>query len=118
MRRTIIINLIAGLLWASWSGCVVERKEGISKEALIQQRLQEKIDRWHRSIEAKCEQRITQRASDLVDSLLIARARQERDTSLRPVKPIKPLAPGVKHPKDSLPVAPLVRDTSHQVPEN
>ena len=61
--------------------------------------------------EAKCTTKVLERAGELVDSTLIARAKlQVKEIVTKPEIPFRPDRPEVKLPKDSTPVIPIIPD--------
>ena len=86
----------------------------ITKEQLRQERLQKRLAEFQKSVEENCREDIMQRASEVVDSILIARAKASRDTIAKPPRPDRPQRPALRSPKDSTPIAPLLKGDSIQ----
>lgn len=98
------VVLFAGLILFI-SGC--QKEAQIDRKTFIQQKVEERLAD-HRKIRiAACRDRYLQDATKLVDSLLIERARMEKDTIGKPPKPVKPTRPHLLSPLDSTPVKPL-----------
>lgn len=91
--------------------CNSEQKKPLTKQELITQKIDEKVKRWRVSTERKCTERVLESAASLVDSILLARARLDVDSIPKPLKPTKPLKPIIKVLKDTLPIAPILKDT-------
>ena len=86
-----------------------ERPPSKTKAQVMQERLDERLDRWRESLLNRCRQDVLDAATVIVDSTLLANARQNRDVSGLPDIPGRPNRPGFETPKDSTPVAPLLR---------
>ena len=81
----------------------------MSKETLIQNKLQERIDRFRSNKLKNCRKNAYDRATEIVDSTLIARAKTERLNKVnRPEKPEKPSRPDALSPKDTSALKPLI----------
>lgn len=91
--------------------CTEERKKPLTKAELIEQKIEEKLQRWKKSNARKCSERVLEAATNLVDSTLIARARLDVDSIAKPLKPTKPAKPEIKQLQDTLPIAPILKDT-------
>jgi len=82
-----------------------------SLQQLIDESLQEKLDKYTLAVERKCASTIRKRAEEIVDSLLMQEARVKTvDTFKRPPIPTKPDRPEVKPPKDTTDVKPLFEE--------
>ena len=86
-------------------------QEPQTREQLIQDKIDGYVNNYRQTQLDKCRDQILERAGYIVDSLLIERARAEKDTISKPPKPIKPITPERINPKDSTPVGPLFRDS-------
>lgn len=86
-------------------------QEPITRQQLIKEKIDGYVNNYRKTQEEKCRNEILERAGFIVDSLLIDRARSEKDTISKPPRPIKPDTPDRKRPKDSTAVAPLFRDS-------
>ena len=65
----------------------------------------------------KCRREVEEKAIALTDSIVIANARQNRDTSIFSLIPGRPTRPDYRPPTDSVPVKPILeprKDTSSQ----
>jgi len=79
-----------------------------SKKQLMDESLQEKLNKYTKVQFQKCEKRILNRAQAIVDSILLKEAQEKTiDTFDRPPKPFKPTRPTLKVPKDTTAVEPL-----------
>ena len=79
-----------------------------TKQQLIDEALQKKIDLYTHALERKCEKLIQDRASEIVDSLLLVEAQIKTvDTFERPPKPNKPAKPDERQIRDSSAISPL-----------
>lgn len=87
-------------------------KTVITKEMLIKERLERRIAEYEKNVSEKCQERIMERATEMVDSILIARAKASRDTIAKPPRPARPLRPEFRSPTDSTPIAPLLKNDS------
>ena len=88
-----------------------------TKEELIREAVAEKLAQYREREEEKCTIKVLERAGELVDSILIARAKlQVKDIVPKPEIPFRPVRPEVKLPKDTTPVLPIITkiDTSGQ----
>ena len=79
-----------------------------SKKQLIEEAIQEKVDKYTQVQMVRCENKVQERAEAIVDSMLISVAQLKTvDTFERPAKPQKPTKPDLKVAKDTTPVRPL-----------
>lgn len=84
-------------------------KEIPTKGQLIREVLAERLAEFRSIEEAKCQQKILEKAGELVDSTLIALARlQAKDIVPKPIIPYRPDRPEIKVPKDTTPVQPIL----------
>ena len=83
--------------------------EMMTKEQFIQMHLNEKLQKYKSDSGKKCRQKAIDQATQIVDSILIAQARNIRiDTVQRPPKPIKPTRPNILTPNDTTPIRPVI----------
>ena len=87
-------------------GC--HRKPTKTKEQVMQERLAERLDRWKADINKKCREEVEDKAAALTDSIIIANAKLNRDTSIHTLIPGRPTRPDYKPPTDSVPVKPIL----------
>lgn len=103
---------VVACLTLLWTVACNERKPPISKEALIEQELERRKQKWEAGWVARCWEEVYAEASRRADSIIIERVRQEqlwqRGLQRKPPPPL----PQVDFPQDTLPLAPLLRDTS------
>ena len=88
--------------------CQSEKKRPLTKDEVIAQKIEDKVNRWKESTRNKCTEDVLKAAIVIVDSILIARARLDVDSIPKPEKPIKPIMPTIKKLKDTLPIAPIL----------
>lgn len=100
--------LFCSILFFTFFSCQSKEKKALTKEEIIAQKLEERVNRWKNSMQTKCKERVLDEAAALVDSILIARARLDVDSIPKPEKPIKPPMPVIKELKDTLPIAPIL----------
>ena len=86
------------------------KEELPSRETLIQQALEKKLEKYERSHAKRCRDKVLKKAKELVDSIMLAEARQVLvvDSIPRPPKPTKPEAPEPLPLEDTLELAPLL----------
>lgn len=84
----------------------------VTKEMLIQKALTNKIANFTKTVNESCRSRVLERATAVVDSTLIARAKAMRNTIEKPPKPERPERPEFRNPIDSLPVKSLLKKDS------
>ncbi len=80
---------------------------GPDKEALIREKVDERIAAFRIKENAKCREALLTEAGHIVDSLLLNEALTGVSDSLARVRPVKPLKPQPVPPIDSSPVKPL-----------
>lgn len=122
MNRTsillFVVLLIAGsatFLWTSFA----DKKPRLAKADVIQLEVEERLRILIENRRERCRTEALDKATAIVDSMLIEQAKANKDTLGKPPKPLKPVKPEILSPIDSLPVRPfLQRDTSRQVGEN
>jgi len=96
------ILLFLGLFFAT-----CESATHIDKDAVIEEKVQERLDNYKRIIFKKCRNKILEEASVLADSIILERAKMLKDSLQRPPKPTRPEKPALLELKDSLNLAPL-----------
>ncbi len=80
-----------------------------TKQQLMREEVDRKLVDFRKKQTAKCRQKILTRAGELVDSTLIARAKQNaREIVPKPEIPLRPGRPEVKLPKDTTPIVPIL----------
>ena len=87
--------------------CKDDRNER-AVEALIQEKLEERLTDYEEILMRKCREEILAQAGKIVDSILISEARLAKDTLDRPAKPERPEKPDIKTVLDSTPIAPII----------
>ena len=74
----------------------------MTKAELIEQTINERMVDYVASYQGRCRREALAEANAQVDSILLARAFGNRDTTGRPPKPLKPERPEPMRPGDSL----------------
>lgn len=104
-----IVCLVLGGIWWMFSGSQQEdMSPKLTKNDLIAATVQERIDNFIQVRKKKC---VDDRLADAilrVDSILIARAKSQRDTFDKPPKPFKPDRPEILILEDTTPIAPIL----------
>lgn len=80
--------------------------------AYIERQVEERILEYKQILDERCREEVLEEANRLTDSILLVRARLERDSLDKPPRPDKPDKPEVKTIIDSVPVAPLFIDST------
>ena len=80
-----------------------------TKQQIMQEKLEERLAIWKADMTGSCVEKALEKAVLIVDSTLIANARQHRDLSGKPAIPPRPEKPAFTVPADSLPVRPLLQ---------
>ncbi len=110
MRRWLVMAMgITGALWL-W-GCG-PRKPSITKKELIARELERRKQQWEAGWVERCWEEVYAEAGRRADSVIIERVRQEQLLLRGFQRKLPPLPPRVDFPEDSLPLAPLLRDTA------
>jgi hypothetical protein len=104
MTPLLRLIVIAFLLFAAAS--CKKNPPAKTKEQVMQERFQNRLDQWLADLRKNCEKRVLDRAVAIVDSSLIANARENRDAT-GIYLPSRPGEPDIFIPVDSLPVLPL-----------
>lgn len=102
--------LIATAATSFLLGSCSKKQPPITKEQVIEEKLQERVERWKADLEKRCLDEAMDRAIAIVDSTIIANARLNRDTAGKPNVPVRPVKPEFVIPKDSTPVKPLLKE--------
>lgn len=83
-----------------------------TKQEIIQEELNKKLNEYRKNNLKRCRKDALTKAEEVVDSILLARARSERQDSIpRPIIPPKPNIPDALQASDSDAIAPIVEDT-------
>ena len=106
-RKTFLL-LCIGLISQA---CGEETGSQDQRMVYIEEKVEERMADYKQILEERCQERVLEEASRRADSILLVRARLERDTVGKPPKPYKPEKPTVKTLIDSIPVAPLFKDS-------
>lgn len=79
-----------------------------TKQQLMDESLDAKIQDYIKAVERKCTESIQKRAGEIVDSLLLREAQLKTvDTFKKPPTPAKPERPEIKSTKDTTDIKPL-----------
>lgn len=81
-----------------------------TKEQVMQERLNERLMKWRGDINKKCRNDVEAKAAALTDSIIIANAKLNRDTSIHLLIPGRPNRPDYKPPTDSVKVEPVLKE--------
>ncbi len=109
MKKNVWILLFTGAL----SGACVKTEDHneVAVKAFVQAKVEERLENYRRILEKNCIEKALTEAGNLADSILITRARLQRDTLSKPPKPEKPEKPEIRRPKEDIPLAPLFKDS-------
>ncbi len=106
-RTSISTLTFCSLLFLGLNACQSEANRLEGRQAAIELEVARKLEAF-RTIKAQnCREDILATASRIADSLIIANARMQLDTTLKPAKPFKPEQPSIQTLIDSVPVKPL-----------
>lgn len=111
--RLALLGIYAGLI--SLTACAGDSGVKGERMAYIEQQVAERIQEYKRILDERCREDVIEEANRLTDSILLVRARLERDSLDKPPRPDKPDKPEVKTIIDSVPVAPLFIDSTEQL---
>jgi len=115
-----ILVLFGTGFWLLSTGFQKEDQAPKTVEELINQKVDERIQKYEQTTIKRCRDKVLKEADRLVDSILIARARKLVnliDTLERPGIPDRPEMPSIPSINDSIPIAPLLdpKDTMNVV---
>lgn len=89
--------------------CCTSFQKVVTHEELVENKLQEKINRYKADQLKICRRKMLKEAIEKVDSMLIAQAKMQTiDTVAKPPLPIKPNKPFIKQPKETGEVKPVL----------
>jgi hypothetical protein len=91
------------------AACDDEAKQAAAKEKAIMEELNNRLESWHAEIERTCIQQAYDEASRIVDSMLIATAKLQRDSTGKLFLPPRPEKPEFGASPDSITVEPLLK---------
>lgn len=112
MRSRAIAIVYIGLGLISFTACGDDVGVKAERMAYIEKQVEERIQEYKRILDERCRDEVLDEANRLTDSILLVRARLERDSLDKPPRPDKPDKPEVKTIIDSVPVAPLFIDST------
>lgn len=125
MKQRLLIILSSLMLlsvWGMFSAFQSEEKAAVpkpTKQDLIQAAVEERINTFIRIRQQTCLEDRLKDANLRVDSILIVRAKSQRDTVNKPPKPFKPERPEILSLEDTTPIAPiLVPETDTSINQN
>ena len=108
MKRLFSLLTCCVLFLGGLSSCLTrEEYSEADVNALMEAEVQKKLDDFRRVKEERCLEELLKEAGRRADSILINQAFFERDTTLRPPKPLKPEKPEIKAYRDTTPLRPL-----------
>jgi hypothetical protein len=113
MNRLIIISIwcivLCGIWWTfSAFQKEEELKPQVTKDDLISAAVQDRIKIFTKNRKRICAEERLADAVFRVDSILIQRAKAQRDTVSKPPKPFKPDRPEILILEDTTPIAPIL----------
>jgi len=112
MKLRALVALCACSSLVSLTACGGDSSTKVQRMAYIEEQVEERIKEYKRILDDRCREDVLEEANRLTDSILLVRARLERDSLDKPPIPDKPDKPEVKTIIDSVPVAPLFTDSS------
>jgi len=109
--------MIISVCIATIIGLVGFQENPKSIEEMIQAKVAERVGEFRNNRLKRCNDKVMNRANEIVDSLLVDQARRVTiDTMIKPPKPTKPEKPVLDPINDSLdiePILPISVDTSN-----
>ncbi|MEN0045840.1 MAG: hypothetical protein AAF806_02140 [Bacteroidota bacterium] len=81
------------------------------KQQLIAEKVEERVQRLMENKRIRCRDELMENANQIVDSILIAKAKASKDTIGKPPKPFKPEQPDAFLLEDTFAIQPLLRDS-------
>ncbi len=114
--KKIDLQIVAIAVLVCTTGACFRKPPARSKQQVMQERIEARVEEWKADVTRQCVEMIELRAVAIVDSIFIAEAKANRDTSGVPLLPERPEKPDFTPPQDSLAVGPLLRpskDTLH-----
>ena len=106
-RITLPVLVFSSLLFVAINACQGESDRLEVRQAAIEQEVARKLETFRKIKAQNCRDEVLTAASLIADSLIIANARMQLDTTLKPPKPFKPEQPTLQTLIDSVPVKPL-----------
>ncbi len=109
MKKNNLINvLFLSFLLLSISSCLNNEEYSPEEiQQLIQNEVDKRVEEYVSIRKSQCEESLLTEATRLLDSILIAEAREMRDTLFQPVKPERPETPAFKKLDKDIPLKPL-----------
>ena len=100
-----IIFFVLMLTFSFMMSC--ERPAEIDIDQVIEEKVQDRLRNFKTVLDRNCMEKVYEDAGKIADSIILEYARQKRDTSQRPPRPIRPEQPELKVLEDTLHLAPL-----------
>ena len=113
MKARYLLILSSGLCCVCLA-CEDEADRQKKVDQIIRQEVESRIGTFKMQAQKECEAQLMAQAKGIVDSLILEHARQAGTTKPRPPKPDRPERPPEKELQDTVPVQPLLRDTSRK----
>lgn len=109
MKKNNLINvLFLSFLLLSISSCLNNEEYSPEEiQQLIQNEVDKRVEEYVSIRKSQCEESLLTEATRLLDSILIAEAREMRDTLFQPFKPERPETPAFKKLDKDIPLKPL-----------
>ena len=104
---------VLALLILIFSACEEDQSVEL-KQQLIAEKVEERIQRLMNNKRIRCREELMENANQKVDSILIARAKANKDTIAKPPKPFKPDQPDAFLLEDTFAINPLLKDSTLQ----
>ncbi|MEM8525758.1 MAG: hypothetical protein AAGG68_14040 [Bacteroidota bacterium] len=103
--------IIISILTIIFGACKEDRSAEL-KQQLIAEKVEERVQRLMNNKRIRCREELMENANQRVDSILIARARANKDTIVKPPKPLKPDQPDAFLLEDTFAINPLLKDST------
>jgi len=107
--QLILLFLLSTAVIIASFGFQKDKSKEAEIQTLIDEKVAEKVERFRKKRLAVCRERILKRASELADSIIMAKAISTTiiDNTVRPTPPERPPRPPIKSPVDTTPVEPF-----------
>lgn len=111
-RNILILKPFSTLALITLAFCACEEDQSSElKQQLIAEKVEERVQRLMDNKRIRCREELLENANQRVDSILIARAKANKDTIAKPPKPFKPDQPDAFLLEDTFAIVPLLKDT-------
>ncbi|GEM_PF-6821962 len=111
MRSLLVVVVLFATVLLIYAGCT-PADPPVSKEELIAREVARRTRQWEAGWEARCWEEVYAEASRRADSIIIERVRREQFLLHGAHRLGRPPVPMVDFPTDTIPLMPLLRDTS------